>query len=298
MENTPMKVMVAYDGSTYADAAIEDLSKAGFPANSEVLVGSVADFSDRRPTASEFVLISAASRRVDAVIAQARQHETRVLRETRVMGSKVVHKLRKEFLTWKVYSEVLRGAPAEVLLQKAAEWQPDLIMGGSQGRSAIGRFFLGSVSKSVAEQARTTVRVVRRGNAKTNSDPLELIVGAKHPAEVERIVDHLEGRIWPADTRIRLVAVTVDSLPGKRLAFYADGKSVLERAAERLAAGGARVSVQIESGEPTTILLDAAKAWRTDAIYVVAGSSSSEQRLDEVASSLITTAKCTVEIVR
>ena len=298
MESTPMKVMIAYDGSKYADAAIEDLSRAGFPADSEVLVVSVADFSDRRPTASEFDLISAASRRVDAVIAQARQHEARVLRETRVMGSKVVHKLRKEFPTWKVYSEVLRGAPAEVLLQKAAEWQPDIVMGGSQGRSAIGRFFLGSVSKSVAEQASTTVRVVRTGDAKTPSDPLEIIVGAKHPAEVERIVDHLAGRTWPADTRIRLVAITEDSLPGKRLTFYADGKSVLEHAAERLAADGARVSVQIETGEPATILLDAAKAWRANAIYVVAGNSSSEHYLEEAASNLITTAKCTVEIVR
>jgi nucleotide-binding universal stress UspA family protein len=296
MKRSPMKVMIAYDGSKYADAAIDDLSKAGFPGDSEVLITSVADFSDRRPTASEFDLISAASRRVDAVLEQARNHEARVLRETRVMGSKVVHKLRREFPEWKVYSEVLRGAPAEVLLKKAAEWQPEMIMGGSQGRSAVGRFLLGSVSKSVAEQASMTVRVVRRGSAKTASDPLELIVGAKHPAEVERIVEHLKGRIWPADTRIRLVAIT-DRTPGKSLAFYADGRSVLEHAAEQFGAGGARVSVQIESGEPATILLDAANVWRAAAIYVVANSSG-EQQLDEVASSLVTTAKCTVEIIR
>lgn len=297
MERTPTKILIAYDGSAYADAAIDDLSRAGFPADSEVLIASVADFSDRRPTASEFDLISAASRRVEAVVAQARDHEARVLRQTRVMGSKVVHKLRKEFPKWKVCSEVLRGTPADVLLQKAAEWQPDIIISGSKGRSAVGRFFLGSVSKSVAERARSTIRIVRRCTDKTVGDPLELIVGAKHPAEVERIVDHLERRTWPADTRIRLVAVTQDTLPGKKLAFYSDGRSVLEHSAERLAASGAKVSVQIDSGDPTTALLDAAKAWQADSIYVVAGNAGSEH-LDEVASILITQAKCTVEIVR
>jgi nucleotide-binding universal stress UspA family protein len=66
---------------------------------------------------------------------------------------------------------------------------------------------------------------------------------------------------------------------------------------ERLVADGSRVSVQIESGDPKTILLAAADVWQADTIYVVAGSTNGT-KLDDTASSLITTAKCTVEIVR
>jgi len=288
-----MKLMIAYDGSKHADIAIDDLPRAGFPIDSEVLVATVADFSDRRPTPSEFSLLSAASTRVDAVLAQARQHEARVLQKTRSMSLKLAQKLRLQFPKWKVHTEVLRGRPADRLLRKAAEWKPDLIMGGSHGRSAIGRFFLGSVSKSGAEKATSSVRIVRRGLEKAPGDPIEIILGAKSPAEAEQMVETVGRRVWPAGTRIRLVAIDNNTA-----AFYSDGRTVYECAAERLAADGARVSVQFESGDAKTLLLKAADDWKADAIFVVAGSSSGRRKLDETAAGLITSAKSTIEIVR
>ena len=38
-----MKLLIAYDGSSCADAALDDLSRAGLPHAAEVLVLSVAD---------------------------------------------------------------------------------------------------------------------------------------------------------------------------------------------------------------------------------------------------------------
>src|ERR1041385_5343683 len=38
-----MRILVAYDGSEFADAALEDLKRAGFGDDAEVLVMSVAD---------------------------------------------------------------------------------------------------------------------------------------------------------------------------------------------------------------------------------------------------------------
>ena|SRR5688500_9943281 len=61
-EANKMKVIIAYDGSTYAAAAIGGLPRAGIPPGSEVPVVSVADFSKARPAVSEFNLISATSR--------------------------------------------------------------------------------------------------------------------------------------------------------------------------------------------------------------------------------------------
>jgi len=293
-----MKVIIAYDGSTYADAAIDDLPRAGFPHDTEVLVASVADFSARRPTFSEFDLISAASRRADAALEQVRQNEAEVLRETRGMASGIVRRLRLQFPEWKVHSEVLRGNPAEVLLHKVDDWNADLIMGGSQGRSAIGRFFLGSVSKTVAEKAACSVRVVRRGPEKPENKPTEIIMAAKNPAEAERIVEAVGRRVWTPETRIRLITIDDRVSTGRVSAFYPDGKSIYESGAERLTERGLRVSIEIERGDPQIVLLEAADAWRADAIFVDAGSTSARSGLDATASGLITTAKCTVEIVR
>jgi len=291
-----MKVVIAYDGSEYADAAIDDLIHAGFPRDSNILVASVADFSKRRPTYSEFDLLSAASRRVDAVLAQARHHEASVLKETRAMASRVVQRIRQQFPEWMVHSEVLRGDPAVELLRKVDEWNADLIMGGSQGRSSFGRFFLGSVSKSVAEEAACSVRVVRPKAEKADSGAIEIIVGAKNPAEAERIVETVGRRVWPSETRIRLVAITEGASDGTVAAYCPDGKSIYEAAAERLSSVCLKVSLQFESGDPKAVLIDTAEAWGADSIFVLGGNKRGE--LDDTASHLITNAKCTVEIVR
>ena len=135
-----MKVIIAYDGSSFADAAIDDLPRAGFPRDSELLVVSVADPSVSGPVVSEYDLISAATSRIESVLENARDHESQVVDEARNMASRVANELESRFPDWKIGSEVLLGNPADELLRKVEEWDADLIMGGSQGRSAIGRF--------------------------------------------------------------------------------------------------------------------------------------------------------------
>ena len=292
-----MKVIIAYDGSTYADAAIDDLARAGFPPDSEVLVVSVADFSSGGPAVSEFDLISAASRRIDTVLARARNHEAQVLRETRRMASEVEHRVSRQFPDWNVRSEVVRGMPSDELLRLVDSWNADLIMGGSQGRSAIGRFFLGSVSKSVAEEAPSSVRVVRSGFEKPDGAPLQIILGAKTPSEAERLIEAVRSRVWPPDTRFHLIGVDDGVLPERVSASYSDGKTIYETVGEGLTKAGLDASVQLESGDPKTVLLGAADTLRADAIFVVAGDAETG-KLDATASGLVTNAKCTVEIVR
>lgn len=291
-----MKVMIAYDGSKHADLAIDDAARAGLPHDSEVLVATVADLSANSPAVSEFALLSAASRRVEAVLAK----EERVFKEAENLASKAVERLRRRFPEWKVRYDILRGQPADELLRKAAQWKPDLIIGGSQGRSAIGRFFLGSVSRKVAEEARCAVRVVRRGFERTEAEPVKIILGAGDLANAERLVEAVAGRAWTAGTRVRLVAVDDGVSAGRISAVYPYAKAIFEQSAELLAADGLQVSVEVESGDPKTALLAAAadEAWRADAIFVVAKSAENGQGLDEMAAGLITGAKCTIEIVR
>ena len=290
-----MKVIIAYDGSTYADAAINDLARSGLPRHSEVLVVWVADLSANAPAVSEFDLLSAASSRVDAVLARVKNYEAQVVRETRGMTSKVVHRMRRQFPSWKVNSAVLQGKPAAELLRHVDEWNADLIMGGSQGRSAIGRFLLGSVSKRVAEEAPISVRVVRDTPERTAAESIEIMIGATNPEDAGKIVKALGKRTWPIGTRIHLLAVDDGVTANRVSAVYPHAKSIYEQAVEPLVAAGIDVSVHIESGDPKTILLEAVDARRADAIFVAARS---DGGLDEIGSGLVTTANCTVEIVR
>ena len=67
-----MRLLFGYDGSSYADAALEDLRRAGLPREVEALVVSVGDAPITPPLASHEVIEKAfTSRRVSTVIEQA-----------------------------------------------------------------------------------------------------------------------------------------------------------------------------------------------------------------------------------
>jgi len=70
-----------------------------------------------------------------------------------------VRKLVKAGYTAKPLCRV--GKPAEEIMKVAAKHQADLIIMGAQGLGAIDRFFLGSVSTRVVQQANCAVLVVR-----------------------------------------------------------------------------------------------------------------------------------------
>jgi nucleotide-binding universal stress UspA family protein len=177
--NGRLKVMIAYDGSGCADAAIDDLCRAGLPPDPEILIVSVLNLPAINLPISEFDLVSLASHRALMVIEQAKVHSRREIEKVKTCAAKAADRLRSRFPEWEIRCEVLYGKPAVELLRRAAEWKPDLIVVGSHGRGAIGRFFLGSVSQKVAEEADCPVRLVRRG-AENDGAPAKIIAGDKN----------------------------------------------------------------------------------------------------------------------
>lgn len=297
--NGRMKVMIGYDGSSYADAAIEDLRCAGLPRDSEVLVVSTTDLSAVNQPISEFDMHSLVSQRADAVLRSVKGFRGQAIREAEISASKAVERLRRQFPEWKVGYEILQGKPSAALLRKAAAWKPDLIVVGSHGRSAIGRFFLGSVSKKIAEDALCAVRVARRGCEKTAAvAPNKIIAGAGSLADAERIVEAIGSRVWAGETKVRLVKIDDGASPGRVSAVYPYAKELFEQSAGRLAAIGLQVSVEIKSGNLKSALLEAAENWKADAIFVAASGAYELANLSQTAASLVTDAACTVEIVR
>src|SRR5690349_14830822 len=146
-----MRVLIAYDGSAHADAALGDLRRAGLPREAEALLVSVADglVGTYFPVA-EVAGRAAMSRRVTSVVELAREQAVMRLVEARGAVRRARRQVVSTFPDWKVRSTVLEGDPSEELLRRAEAWRPHLVVVGSQGRSALGRLILGSVSKTVA----------------------------------------------------------------------------------------------------------------------------------------------------
>ncbi|HEX8142324.1 MAG TPA: universal stress protein [Pyrinomonadaceae bacterium] len=317
MMNERKKVLIAYDGSAYADAALDDLRRAGLPREAEALIVTVSDGLVRTSSSvAEVAGIALTSRRVTSAIAVAKDQAARLLAEAMGFATEASRRVRSYFPGWEVRTEVLEGSPSRELLRKAERWQPDLVVVGSQGRSALGRFFLGSVSKKLATESRSAVRVVRRIVEKNDDEPPRIMIGVDGSPGAERAVRSVGRRVWPEGTEVRIVAVD-DGVSPTRIAHILPStaatirssnekaseaaRMMVEWAAEELRAIGLRVSVAIVEGDPQSILIEEALKWEADSIFV--GSHGlehpgEEAGLGSVSTGLVTKAHCSVEVVR
>src|SRR5262249_54741157 len=66
-----------------------------------------------------------------------------------------------------VSCEIREGEARHVILERAAEWQPAVIVVGSQRRSGLDRLLLGSVSEHVVRHAPCSVAIVREAPSMT-----------------------------------------------------------------------------------------------------------------------------------
>jgi nucleotide-binding universal stress UspA family protein len=285
-----MKILIAYDGSSFADSALEDLRRAGLPRQSEATVLSVSELW--MP-----VLESVGAGEVRIVGALPIS-----LEKAESLARRACERVQAYFPDWTVKAEARSGSPASVAIERADEWRPDLIVVGSHGRSALGRFMLGSVSQKVATEAHCSVRVAR-GRDSDAETPARLLIGVDGSPDAEAAITAVATRVWPADSEA-LVVIALDDVVSDVIDQIEGGRAwiheTIEAAGARLRAAGLKVSSQIKKGDPKSILPAEAESWGADSIFVGArGLSRFERfRLGSVSAATAARAHCSVEVVR
>jgi nucleotide-binding universal stress UspA family protein len=309
MTRKPMKLLIGYDGSSDANAAIDDLVNAGLPDNVEALIASVCDSPTGPPFASHDVIERAmVGDRVVSILNQVNMQISAEANQASELVLSADKRLRSKFPAWQVSGVVLAGDPAAELVKRAEQWRADLIVVGSQGRSAIGRLILGSVSLEVATEARCSVRIGRRTSSQERRGQLRILIGLDCSAEAEKAVRKVLTRAWPAGTELRVVAVadgistiTTDRLSVENHHLRKDF-SIMEGKVIKLAeAKGLTISAAIKEGDPERILIADARDWEADCIVV--GSRGIKNSLwgllgNSVSAGLAAHAECSVEIIR
>ena len=312
-----MKILIGHDGSHSADAALFDLQRAGLPDDAEALVVSVAD-TILVPAIPDYEFAGQAlmSRRVTSGLVYAQRQSERVLKEAQDVANRAKDQLRNYFPHWTIRAETLAGSAALELITKAGEWKPDLIVVGSHGRSAASRLILGSVSRKIVTDSAHSVRVSRGDVEKQFNTPPKVVIGVDGSTEAEQAIRAVGRRVWPHGTEVRIVTAdnTVSTGRISRIAPTAaemilgsneeaalKTERMAEWAAEELRVIGLTVSVVKERGDPVRVLINQAKAWDADSIFVGGRrfSGALERfQLGSVATALVTKAHCTVEVVR
>jgi len=309
-----MKVLIGYDGSESGDAIFEDLKYAGLPRESEALILSVADVF--APESPEFDFELPPSRRVEAMLKLAEAHRETVMKDAKDLAPKAADRLRAQFPQLKIEGRFVPGSPAWELIITSNDWAADLIVVGSQGRSAIGRFFLGSVSKRIATDARCSVRIARSAAPKNANEPVRIIIGVDGSPAAEEAIYAVGHRVWPSGTEVRLIAVDEERTPlgmAARLpqvAAMIDSylqtretrvSSMLDWAVNELNNICVKTEVVTEKGDPKNVLIETAREWNADCIFVGTRdfkSAFERFRLGSVSTAVVTNASCSVEIVR
>lgn len=315
--NSRMKVLIAYDGSGCAEAALDDLWRAGLPSEVEALVVSVTELWLPPPLPSAFEVVEEAlAAHTPAGLQREFMKDSSPVLEARGLAETARARLRKNFPGWEVRAESYYGSPAREVLRVADEWEPHLVVVGSHGRSALGRFVLGSVSQKVLNEARSSVRVAR-GRVDVEPRPARVLVGVDGSKGAEAAVRAVAARRWPKGSEARVCIVDDEPLdfgfvervvpPLKEVIEKENGeeaawvKEIVDGAAVRLSAAGLATSSVVTSGDPRRVLVEEAERWGADCIFVGShrfGNRVERFLLGSVAAAVAARAHCSVEVTR
>jgi nucleotide-binding universal stress UspA family protein len=292
------RILIAYDGTPGANDALLDLRGAGLSKRVEARILTIAD-----------VWIPPASTpgAVDMEANPTYEKAAEVIRNSRkvaIEGARRVHEL---FPDWTVTNVTKADSPAWGIVAEAKRWNADLIVIGSHGRSALERYFLGSVSFKVAAEAPCSVRIAR-ARATTSLHQRRIVAALDGSQDATRMLEELAARDL-SHTKVELVTVIDEKLKTTWM-----GRSDLEikdtveeeirnfhrSVLSKFTAANVQAEFHIFDGEPKTILLRVATDWNADCIFLGARGLDHGNRLylGTLASAISTRAHCTVEVVR
>lgn len=311
-----MKILIAYDGSTCAEAALDDLQRAGLPGDAAAVVMSVTEVWLPAPPPSSYEIVELARAvHVPSDMTRIYSQKSPAVQAAQTLADRAASRLRTNFPGWQITTQVAVGSPRRELIHQADHWRPDLVVLGSHGHSMLGRLVLGSVSQGVLTDARCSVRIAR-GRVEEPDSPVRIVVGVDGSYASAAAVKEVASRNWPAHSEVRVVAVTDRLEPGLIGSvippirdFVNESnredrewlKDLLHKSDEEFKTSNLRVSTEILEGDPRRDLAADAETWGADCIFV--GSVGFNNRferfvLGSVSATVAARAHCSVEVVR
>lgn len=282
------KILIAYDGSECSGAALNDLRRAGLPAEAEAVVVSVA-YVFLPPPGGEVPDSELVSPGVAALVRPAQAQAEAAVRKALAVAERGAARVKADFPGWSVRAAADGDAPAWAVIKLAGSLGADLVVVGSHGHSSAGgRLILGSVSQRVLYDAPCSVRVARCTDER-RTGPVRIVVGFNGSPDAEAAVDAVASRAWPEGSEARVIVAGAALEPGARGA-----------AVERLRAAGLTASEVEREGDPAHVLIAESEEWSADAIFVGTRDLHGLRHFlhGSVSSAVAAGAQCSVEVVR
>lgn len=282
-----MKILIGYNGSQIAEAALDNLRQAGLPEQAEAVILSVAE-------------VWLPPENID---------------EAKILAHRAQAHLEKEFPLWKIRTEISYGSPAQEILSKAGELKSELIViGESREHLCDGNLFLHSTSHKILNGAKCSVRIAR-GKSENDQKETRVVIGYDGSPGSQFAVDEVASRRWQSNSEVRLVVVADSTVPSSIGRFVAPTSNLfsemkivrqqMEKLAEaplqKLKNAGLRATLSVGTGNPKEIVAKMAEEWHADSIFVGPnhlGTSLERCLLGSVSEAIAARAQCSVEVVR
>src|SRR5690606_8530330 len=127
-------ILIGYDGSEWARAAVSDLARAGLPPTARVEVIAAADVWLPPP---EMEGEDDSTMIMTAAVASARKKAEAALERAQETAREGAALLGEIFPDWEVEARAVADAPAWAIVKRATSWPADLVVVGSHGHSTI-----------------------------------------------------------------------------------------------------------------------------------------------------------------
>jgi nucleotide-binding universal stress UspA family protein len=295
-----MRILLATDGSTPAETALDLAGSISWPPDSVIRVVSVIE-----PV--EALLSGAWS---PALANDIEEQAEQLLASAQLVAEHAARQLTRSGVT--VEHEVFRGRPGSCIVEDATQFGADLIIIGSRGHGSIGSMLLGSVSAEVADHAHCPVlvaRVPRLTRLVFGFDGSEYALAAeawlkRWPIFGETAIEVTSvarvGASWSRGLALSAYAGTAAEFADSDRAVVADQQHIADAAAERLREGGLRAAARVAEGDPAHELVRIAADTAADAIVIGTHGRTGLTRLimGSVARNVMLHAHCSVLIVR
>lgn len=148
-----MRVLLAVDGSSCSEAAVDDLITRFRPDQTEVKVVHAVEWMKEMPLCFRFAEGPGAGR--DVV-----KYREECFARARELVDGIAGRLA--FKGFHTSVSCPDADPRHAIIESATNWPADLIVVGSHGRRGVDRILLGSVAEWVVRHSPCSVEVVRR----------------------------------------------------------------------------------------------------------------------------------------
>lgn len=154
------RILVPLDGSNRAEQAIPVAARIARACGGSILLAQVATAPKTYGTFTEFSYMADL---VDTEMRDARDY-LKAMAQFPLLADITVE------------TDVLYGAAAQTLLSMATQFESDLIVMTSQGKTGVKRWLLGSVAQKIARHSPVPVLVLRESGARPDSSPVRALV--------------------------------------------------------------------------------------------------------------------------